>query len=152
MARLTVEDGRLVVRLSWWEHLVTGTRTVRVPVEAVRQVTRTPEPWRLLRGTRERGLLLPGRLCLGVWRHPVGRDLVALRPFGDTAVGVDLRPPVPFARIAVHVDRAPQVVADLRTAMGEPSAAAATAATANATGATPTAATTAERDDEPGTP
>ncbi|MFJ8624990.1 hypothetical protein ACIRD3_19390 [Kitasatospora sp. NPDC093550] len=116
MARLTIEGTDLVVRLRWWERLATRSGPVRVPLTAVEKVAVTREPWRVLRGARESGVLLPGRLCLGVWRHPGGRDFVALHPFTGVVVSVDLRRPSPFARIAVHSTRAPQTVADLRTA------------------------------------
>ncbi|MEU9041057.1 MULTISPECIES: hypothetical protein [unclassified Kitasatospora] len=117
MAVLTVDGQDLVVDLAWWERLAAGTGRIRIPLAAVESVTATRQPWRLLRGTRERGLLIPGRLCAGIWRHSRGRDLVALRPFGASAVGIDLRPPAPYARIAAHTTRAPQTAADLRTAI-----------------------------------
>ncbi|MGA5823734.1 hypothetical protein ACPC54_38460 [Kitasatospora sp. NPDC094028] len=116
MARLMVEGADLVVRLRWWERLVTRSGPVRVPLTAVEKVTITRQPWRVVRGVRESGLLVPGRLCLGVWRHPGGRDFVALRPFTDVVVSVDLRRPSPFTRVAVHSIEAPQTVAELRTA------------------------------------
>ncbi|WP_157855473.1 hypothetical protein [Kitasatospora purpeofusca] len=124
MARLTVEGADLVVRLIWWERLVARSGPVRVPLAAVEKVTVTREPWRVVRGVRESGVLVPGRLCLGVWRHPGGRDFVALRPFTDVVVSVDLRRPSPFARIAVHSTEAPQTVADLRTAVSRAAVAA----------------------------
>ncbi|MBO1414193.1 hypothetical protein [Streptomyces sp. FH025] len=119
MARLTVEGGDLVLRLSWWERLVTGTAPVRAPLTAVEGVTLQREPWRVFRGFKERGLLIPDRLCLGVWRHPGGRDFLALsRPrAGEAVVQVDLRRPSPFARIAVRCSRAPRAVAELRAAV-----------------------------------
>ncbi|MGW3074685.1 MULTISPECIES: hypothetical protein [unclassified Kitasatospora] len=117
MARLTVEGADLVVRLRWWERLVARSGPVRVPLTAVEQVTVTRQPWRVVRGVRESGLLVPGRLCLGVWRHPGGRDFVALRPSKDVVVSVDLNRPSPFTRVAVHSTEAPRTVAELRAAM-----------------------------------
>ncbi|RKT08744.1 hypothetical protein BX285_7110 [Streptomyces sp. 1114.5] len=117
MARVTVEGADLVVRLRWWERLVTRSGPLRVPLTAVEKVTTTRQPWRVVRGVRESGLLIPGRLCLGVWRHPGGRDFVALHPFTDVVVSIDLRRPSPFARIAVHATEAPRTVADLHTAV-----------------------------------
>ncbi|MEU1285643.1 hypothetical protein [Kitasatospora sp. NPDC005856] len=116
MAKLTVEGGDLVLRLSWWERLVTGTAPVRAPLTAVTGVTVQREPWRAFRGSKERGLLIPDRLCLGVWRHPGGRDFLALRRprTGEAVVQVDLRRPCPFARIAVQSPHAPQRAAELR--------------------------------------
>ncbi|MFD0275114.1 hypothetical protein ACFVHB_14600 [Kitasatospora sp. NPDC127111] len=116
MARLGIEGADLVVRLRWWERLAARSGPVRVPLTAVERVAVTREPWRVLRGSRESGVLVRGWLCLGVWRHPGGRDFVALRPFTDAVVSVDLRRPSPFARIAVHSTEAPQTVAGLRTA------------------------------------
>ncbi|MER6398593.1 hypothetical protein ABT263_21440 [Kitasatospora sp. NPDC001603] len=124
MARLRVEGADLVVRLRWWERLVTRSGPVRVPLTAVEKVTIARQPWRVVRGVRESGLLVPGRLCLGVWRHPGGRDFVALRPFTDVVVSVDLRRSSRFARIAVHSTEAPRTVADLRTAVSRATVAA----------------------------
>lgn len=117
MAKLTVEGGDLVLRLARWERLVAGTAPVRVPLTAVEDVAVLREPWRVFRGFRERGLLIPDRLCLGVWRHPGGRDFLALRTrAGGAVVQVDLRGPSPFARIAVQSQKAPQTVASVRAA------------------------------------
>ncbi|MFG2908444.1 hypothetical protein ACGF13_25680 [Kitasatospora sp. NPDC048286] len=116
MAELTVEGGDLVLRLSWWERLVTGTAPVRVPLTAVEDVAVLRDPWRVFRGFRERGLLIPDTLCLGVWRHPGGRDFLALRTRAGGVVQVDLRRPSPFARIAVRSPRAPQTAASVRAA------------------------------------
>ncbi|MEV0537322.1 hypothetical protein [Kitasatospora sp. NPDC050463] len=124
MARLTIEGAELVVRQRWWERLATRSGPVRVPLTAVEKVTITRETWRVLRGARESGVLVPGRLCLGVWHHPGGRDFVAMRPFTDVVVSVDLRRPSPFARIAVHSTQALQTVAELRSAVSRAAGAA----------------------------
>ncbi|MET8543289.1 hypothetical protein ABZW03_21965 [Kitasatospora sp. NPDC004799] len=118
MAELTVQGGDLVLRLSWWERLVTGTAPVRAPLTAVEDVAVLREPWRVFRGFKEKGLLIPDTLCLGVWRHPGGRDFLALRRprTGEAVVQVDLRAPSPFARIAVQSRRAPQTTAAVRAA------------------------------------
>ncbi|MFH8386732.1 hypothetical protein ACH4E7_38400 [Kitasatospora sp. NPDC018058] len=117
MTKLTVEGGDLELRLSWWERLVTRTASVRVPLTAVEDVAVLREPWRVFRGFRERGLLIPDTLCLGVWRHPGGRDFLALRPrAGGAVVQVDLGRPSPFARIAVQSPQAPHTVASVRAA------------------------------------
>ncbi|MFJ9846686.1 hypothetical protein ACIRYZ_40890 [Kitasatospora sp. NPDC101155] len=124
MARLTIEGADLVVRLRWWERLAAWSGPVRVSLTAVEKVTITREPWRVLRGARERGVLVPGRLCLGVWRHPGGRDFVALRPLTDVVVSIDLRRPSVYARIAVHSTEAPRTAADLRMAVSRAAVAA----------------------------
>ncbi|MEV6210739.1 hypothetical protein [Kitasatospora sp. NPDC051914] len=116
MPRLAVDGDALVLHLGWWEQLVARRRQVRVPLEAVSTVVVRPDPWRAVRGVRERGLRLPGLMCLGVWRHPGGRDFVSLRPRRDAAVCVELRDPSPFVRIVATTACPRQTVADLRTA------------------------------------
>lgn len=99
VARLVLEDGDLVVRLSWWERLLARRREVRVPVADVKDVRIEPDWWRSLRGTPHGGLCRPGH-CLGVRRHARGRDFVAVRA-DEPVVVVDLWSSAPFARLAV---------------------------------------------------
>ncbi|MET8563304.1 hypothetical protein ABZV75_22915 [Streptomyces flaveolus] len=104
MARLLIDDGDLVVRLSWSERLRARRREVRLPGAVIKDARIEPDWWRALRGVPERGLRRPAR-CLGEWRHPGGRDFVALQS-GYPAVLVDLWPTpstAPLARIAVSV-------------------------------------------------
>ncbi|MBD0693950.1 hypothetical protein [Streptomyces sp. CBMA123] len=120
MARLLVDGDDLVVRLTWWERIVTRRREVRAPLEAVTAVEVQPDRWRALRGIRISGLAVPGALCLGVWRHKDGRDFVALRGHRHPVLRVELRPPAPFAGIAVETDDPHGTAAELRTACGRP--------------------------------
>lgn len=104
MARLLIDGDDLVVRLSWSERLRARRREVRLPGAVIKDARIEPDWWRALRGAPERGPRLPAR-CLGEWRHPRGRDFVALRS-GYPAVLVDLWPTpstAPLARIAVSV-------------------------------------------------
>ncbi|MFC9925904.1 hypothetical protein [Streptomyces sp. NPDC127190] len=104
MARLLVEDGGLVLRLSWSERLRARRGTIRLPWTVVEAARIEPDWWRTLRGTPVKGSHRPAH-CLGERRHPAGRDFVAVRS-GGPAVLVGLRPGAPFARIAVTVPQA----------------------------------------------
>ncbi|MBX9392993.1 hypothetical protein K4749_05195 [Streptomyces sp. TRM72054] len=118
MARLRADGERLVVRLAWWEKAALRRRNVRVALSAVERVTVQPDWWRLLRGTRGRCLVVPGRLSLGTWRHGEGEDFLALRPEDPAVVCVDLRPPAPFTRIAVSSRHAAETASELESALG----------------------------------
>ncbi|GAA0686516.1 hypothetical protein GCM10010193_45480 [Kitasatospora atroaurantiaca] len=126
MAELMVDGDELVVRLSRREKLAAGHGDVRVPLTAVKQVTVQPDAWRALRGKRRRGLLVPGVLCLGVWRHSDGQDFVAVRMRRGGVVLADLRGGGPFTRIAVSAAEPQATAAAVRTA-----------ATANSSGSAP---------------
>ncbi|AOR30028.1 hypothetical protein BFF78_02115 [Streptomyces fodineus] len=102
MARMFVEGDDLVVRLAWWERAAVRRRAVGVPLAAVRRVTVEGDWWRALRGTHERGLQIPGTLCLGTRRHQDGEDFVAVRP-GRPVICVELWPSAPFRLLAVAV-------------------------------------------------
>jgi hypothetical protein len=102
MARLVVDDGDLVVRLSCPESVAARRRQVRVPLAAVERVTVEPTWWRALRGERDSGTWIPGGLSVGVRRYLRRHDFVAVRPGGQVVVA-DLGPASPFARIAVTV-------------------------------------------------
>ncbi|MFH9347677.1 hypothetical protein [Kitasatospora sp. NPDC017646] len=115
MARLLVDGDDLVVRLAWWERIVTRRREVRVPLDTVTTVEVQSDRWRALRGVRDGGLAVPGALCLGVWRHKDGRDFVALRGHAHAVLRVGLRPPAPFAGLAVETDDPLRTAAELRT-------------------------------------
>ncbi|MEV8100003.1 hypothetical protein [Kitasatospora sp. NPDC085879] len=123
MAELIVDGDALVVHLGWWERAVVRRRQVRVPLEAVSRIRIRPDPWQAVRGVRERGLLVPGVLCVGVWRHLGGRDFVSVRLHQNAAVCVELRDPAPFARIVATPAYPQQTVAALRTAESRAAAA-----------------------------
>ncbi|MFF4603052.1 hypothetical protein ACFY12_09910 [Streptomyces sp. NPDC001339] len=120
MARLKVDAGDLVVGLAWWERIVARPGCARVPLAAVERVTVQPDWWRALRGVpvRGRALVVPGALCLGVWRHGGGRDLNALRPRrASPSVVVELRAASPYARIAVSSPQAAQTASAIGEAL-----------------------------------
>lgn len=100
MARMLVEGDDLVVRLAWWEKAAVRGGDVRVPLAAVQRVTVEPDWWRALRGIHERGVCVPGALCLGRRGHQGGKDFVAVRP-GRPVVCVELWPSAPFRLLAV---------------------------------------------------
>ncbi|MCF3143910.1 hypothetical protein [Streptomyces platensis] len=120
MARLTVDGDELVMGLAWWERLIVRHGDVRVPLAAVERVSVQPDWWRALRGirVRTRALAVPGALCLGVWRHVVGQDLLAVRrPRRSSTVVVDLRPEAPYARVAVSCPPGSQTVSGINAAL-----------------------------------
>ncbi|GAA2746396.1 hypothetical protein [Kitasatospora cinereorecta] len=124
MARLLVDGGEVVVRLTWWERIVTHHRELRVPLAAVARVAVEPVAWRALRGVPEHGLLVPGAVSVGDRRHPAGRDFVAVRlPRRQPVVCVDLRAPAPYRRIAVGDADAERTAERLRAAVAEQGAA-----------------------------
>jgi len=102
MAWIVVKGDELVMRLSWWEKAATRHGDVRVPLAAVCRVTVEPDWWRALRGVAQRGIWIPGTLCVGARGHYGGDDFVAVRP-GRPAVCVTLRPTAPYTLLAVSV-------------------------------------------------
>ncbi|CAM5265533.1 MULTISPECIES: hypothetical protein [Streptomyces] len=117
MARLLMDGDDLVVRLSWGERLRARRREVRLPDAVIKDAWSEPDWWRALRGVPEHGRLRPAR-PLGEWRHPRGRDFVALRS-GYPAVVVDLWPTPSTAhlsRVAVSVppEEAGELLGNLR--------------------------------------
>ncbi|MFD7443871.1 hypothetical protein [Streptomyces sp. NPDC059909] len=128
MAQLVADGDELVVRLAWWEKIVARRSSLRVPLVTVGSVAVQPDWWRALRGSRARGLSVPGGLCLGVWSHHDTQDFVAVRPRRGAVVCVALYRGAPFARISVSAPQAQRVAATIRaathaaTARGGPSA------------------------------
>ncbi|MEU6512415.1 hypothetical protein [Streptomyces sp. NPDC046942] len=100
MARMLVDGDDLVVRLAWWERVAVRRGEVRVPLAAVRRVTVERDWWRALRGIHQRGVHIPGALCLGTRGHQGGKDFVAVRP-GRPVLCVELWPSAPFRLLAV---------------------------------------------------
>ncbi|MFF0226990.1 hypothetical protein [Streptomyces sp. NPDC004629] len=96
---LAVED-QVVVRLAWWEKAAARHRNVCVPLEAVCRVTVEPDWWRALHGVHERGVCIPGTLCIGTRCHQAGKDFAAVRR-DRPVVCVELRSCVPFHLLAV---------------------------------------------------
>jgi hypothetical protein len=100
MARILVKGDDFVVRLSWWEKAAARRGNVRVPLTAVCRVTVEPDWWRALRGVAQRGVWIPGAMCIGTWGHHGGKDFVAMRP-GRPVVCIELWPT--FSMLAVSV-------------------------------------------------
>ncbi|MEU6576869.1 hypothetical protein [Streptomyces sp. NPDC046805] len=113
LARLDVDGGDLVVRLGWAERFLARRREVRVPLSAVREVRVEPDWWRGLRGLPRSARWLPDRFCVGEWRHPGGRDFVAVREHGPVVV-VDLKPSATFARVTLSASDPESVVRVIR--------------------------------------
>lgn len=100
MARVLVQGSDIVVRLSWWEKLLTRRRDVRVPLSALRRVYLQPDWWRALRGTCGRGTWIPARRCAGVRHVGQTKDFVVIRADGPVLC-VELDASAPFSRLAV---------------------------------------------------
>ncbi len=115
MARLTVEDDQLVLRLTWSEKVAARRSRVRVPLSAVRTVVIEPDWWRALRGRHGRGVWAPEVVCIGVRRHSAGRDFVAMRP-GGPVLCIGLRPSSAFSLLVVSVPNPGAVAGRLRKA------------------------------------
>jgi hypothetical protein len=117
MTRLTIDGDVLVLGFGLRDRLATRVGRLRVPLAAVTGVAVQEEPWRCLRGRRERGLDVPDVAWKGVWRHPGGRDLIVVRPEHGPCVQLELRPSAQYARIAVTVPHPQAVVEKVRTAL-----------------------------------
>ncbi|MFE9855435.1 hypothetical protein [Streptomyces sp. NPDC005780] len=105
MARVLVEGADIVVRLSWWEQVAARRRDVRVPASVLRHVYVELDWWRALRGERESGTCVPGRLCAGIRTHREGQDFTLVRS-GGPVLCVELHRSSPFSRLAVSVSDA----------------------------------------------
>ncbi|WP_326665512.1 hypothetical protein [Streptomyces sp. NBC_00385] len=102
MARVLIEGTDIVVRLSWREKAAARRREVRVPLSALRHVYVEPDWWRALRGERESGTCVPGRLCAGIRRHREGQDFTLVRS-GGPVLCVELHRSAQLSRLAVSV-------------------------------------------------
>jgi len=90
---------------------------VWVPLTAVRSVRVTEKPWSELRGVRAPGTGLRGVIALGTWRHPLGRDFVAVYGRGP-AVVVDLDG-MRFLRLVISRPDAEDVAEEIAEAAAE---------------------------------
>jgi hypothetical protein len=117
MARITIDGDELVVTPSLRERRLIGSRQVRLPLAAVMSAEVQEDPWRCLRGKREHGLAVPEFAWVGVWEHPLGRDLVAVRPKKGPCVQVELLPSAEYVRVALTVPNPQGVVDRLRAAL-----------------------------------
>lgn len=90
MARVEVYPERVVIRLTAAEKpLAIRRRDVVLSREAITSAVITDDPWVWIRGVRSPGTHLPGKLALGTWRGPGGRDFLLARS-GRPAVVIDL--------------------------------------------------------------
>ncbi|NNF56503.1 MAG: hypothetical protein HKN03_18910 [Acidimicrobiales bacterium] len=79
MAELSVENGRLTVKLSRWEKVGALRRTdLSVPLTSVASVKRLENARDGIRGIRAPGTGLPGWIALGSWRTWRTVDFVAV--------------------------------------------------------------------------
>ena len=69
VAKLTVDDQDLVVRLTLGEKFWGFHGNLRVRLTAIESVAAEPEPYLALRGWRMAGISFPGRASLGTRRH-----------------------------------------------------------------------------------
>ena len=87
MARLIVGGDVLRVHLSIFGRIgACVSSDVVVPLAAVRSVRWTEDAWSEVRGVRAPGTGLAGVIALGTWRHPLGRDFVAVYGRGPAVV------------------------------------------------------------------
>jgi hypothetical protein len=116
MATLDVDGDDLVLRMSRWERLGALHGGVRVPCSAVRDVTTSDRPWKVLRGVRMPGTGCPRLIMLGTTRGRGWKDFNAVyrkRP----VVIVDLDGQE-FERLVVTSDDATAVATGLRNRLG----------------------------------
>jgi hypothetical protein len=116
VATLDVDGDQLVLRMSRWERLGALHGDVRVPRSAVRDVTTSDQPWKVLRGVRMPGTGCPRLIMLGTTRGRGWKDFNAVyrkRP----VVIVDLDGQE-FERLVVTRDEAEAVAAHLRDGLG----------------------------------
>lgn len=103
MASLVVRGDELIVRLTGIERLVAMHGDVRVPLDAVLDISTEPDPWCELRGIRSPGTGFPGVIAYGVRRLTGDRPDFAAVWGRRPAVRVQLAPGAPFARLLVTV-------------------------------------------------
>ena len=113
MARITVDEDDVVVRLAWRERIVARRHEVRVSLADVKDVKVEQDGWRAIRGVCRRGRWSPGRFCLGEWGHPEGTDFVAVRIAGPVVM-IDLWRSAPYTRLSVTVPGPEDVARTLR--------------------------------------
>ena len=110
MARVEIDRGEVVVRLSALEKLGALRGDVRVPRKSVRAVRVSDRPWDELRGVRAPGTGIPRVIMLGITRGRGGRQFAAV--YGNRpALIVDLEGTALSRLILCVAD--PQGAADL---------------------------------------
>jgi hypothetical protein len=106
------------VLLDWLERIAAFFHGyVSVPLASIRSVRVADDTWSELRGVRYPGTGLRRVIALGRWRHPLGRDFVAV--YGKSpAVVVDLAGEH-CARLVVSTRDAGRTAAEIREAARE---------------------------------
>lgn len=89
MATLTVEDDRLRIELTRFEHIAGLLRDVDIPLSAIRSVRQIGEPLAATRGMRAPGLGVPRRLKIGTWRGGGTKQYVVAR-HGESGLWIEL--------------------------------------------------------------
>ena len=118
MARLIIGGDVLRVHLSWFGRIGAVVRQdVVVPLTMVHSVRFTEQPWDEVRGVRAPGTGLGHVIALGTWRHPLGRDFVAVYGRGP-AVVVELAGHR-LSRLVISSQDAEGEAEDLREAVAE---------------------------------
>jgi hypothetical protein len=91
MAQILVENGDVVVRLSWLEKAGALHGDVRIPRSAVTAIRVVENPFTEIKGVRFPGTGVPGVIALGTWRRKEARDFVCVYR-GQRGVVVDIDP------------------------------------------------------------
>jgi len=123
MARVEVDEGQLVVRLSWPERLLALHGDERVPLSDARGVTVTDDLLGAVRGLRSPGTGVPGLVAVGTNRGRDWRDLVVAAGRGPGLV-VTLAPGSRWRRLLIYdrhaVDTASRLQRSLRSTEAAP--------------------------------
>lgn len=115
MASLTVEGGRLLLRLRPLERLKSVHGDISVPLSAVRAIRVTEDVWAELQGIRAPGTGLPGVVAVGTRRGSFGKDFTAVHGRGrGVVVEID---DCPFRRLIVTVSDPDAVAAEVTAAL-----------------------------------
>lgn len=116
MARLSVEGDELLLDVTGLEKLEGFHGNIRVPVESVRSVRCTDDPWPELRGIRAPGTGVPGVIAAGTRRGGGTKDFAVVHGRGP-AVVVDLEC-AEYGRLVVTEADSESAAADLNRQLG----------------------------------
>jgi hypothetical protein len=78
MAQIRVENGDVIVHLSWLEKTGALHGDVHIPRSAVTAVRVVENPFSEIKGVRFPGTGIPGVIALGTWRRKEARDFVCV--------------------------------------------------------------------------
>jgi len=116
VAKVKVAGGRVEVDLSQKERLAALRGDVSAALGEIVDVRVSPHPFGELRGIRAPGTGVPGVIAIGPWRHPGGKDFVAIYR-GRPAVVVTLVRGSEFERLIVGVQDPDETVARVLAAI-----------------------------------